>query len=294
MITDDAGGGALPESIMWMKAWTPKFATRHVRAELDVWPHDVGTTFTWDVVLQLGVDDVPVFFDVDLPWTYYDFDTPATNEEGELMGGLTHLGNPTLGVHGGGVVAEVVGFWGGAWVAIPSENTPLSADGATPPSELPILDIATLLSAWLTRNGVEGHRFFPLGVPVRWAFGIEGQLFPLIYLRTDLYSTLYIPTASEYPVIGTLEQISELEVLSPVGAGAGLRYQTLFGVTNSLSDGSVHGLEPYLLYRAPLDGPFAFPLLARVGVLVGLTDVPGASFDGGKVVTVRSMLGYRF
>lgn len=285
IITANASEGE-PEAIAWMRTWKPRFAVRHVRAEFEAWDHDLGTSFMWDVAMSVGVDDVPVFLDIDLPWTYFDADTPRLNPEtNEMVGGHTHIGNTTIGIHGGGVAAKVIGFWGGAWFGIPSGKA------------ISLLDQETLLAAFSARNGVEGHRFFPDTIPFRWAFGIEGQLYPLVYLRSDFFTTILFPNAKlddEGAFIGgTFEQIHELEVLSPVGAGAGLRYQMLANVASSIADVGIHGVEPYFLYNPPYVGPYAFDLFARLGFLFSVNEVPQFQ-TFGSVLTIRTQVGYRF
>ncbi len=271
-----------------MKPWKPRFAVRQVRAEFDVWDHNLGTSYMWDVVLAMGVEDVPVLFDVVIPWTHYDFTGPRRNPEtGETVEAHTHIGNPTLGLHGGGVAADVVGFWGGAWVSIPSAKA------------ISTLDAEALIAAFAARNGVEGHRFLPNTVPLRWAFGIEGQLHPFVYLRSDFYSTLYFPNEKlqgSFSIPATFEQIHELEVLSPIGLGGGLRFQSLFNVSRSISASTVHGLEPFFAYQPPSEGPYAFDLFARLGLLFSLNEIPGTNGAAGlgNVVTVRTQVGYRF
>jgi hypothetical protein len=291
VVTENASESSdLPESILWMKKWKPRFATRHIRAEFDVWDHDGGTTYNWDVVMLIGVEDFPLYLDVDIPWTHLDLAAPYTDpESGEVSDAHTHFGNATLGFHGGGVVANVIGFWGGAWVGIPSAKA------------ISRLDATTLAAAFGARNAVEGHRFFPDVIPVRWAFGIEGQPFPLIYLRSGLYTVLYIPNedlseVDNLTIPALFEQIHELEVLSPVGAGGGLRFQSFINVTaeaNEEASGSAHSIEPFISYQPPYEGPYAFDLFARIGLLFPITQVRG--FDTiGNNLTVRTQLGYRF
>lgn len=272
-------GSSLPESILWMKQWKPRFLVRHVRMEFDVWDHAAGTSYMWNFIMALGVDEVPVLLDIELPFTHYDLEPNAPD-----MKAHTHFGNATLGLHGGGVIANVIGLWGGGWVGIPSAK------------DISSIDLATTALAAYSRNFVEAYRFLPNSIPFRLAFGIEGQPFPLLYLRSTISSVTYFPNVKPDQfgnVPSVLEQIHEAEVLSPVGAGGGLRFSSVFDVDDAGLPEPLHALEPFISYQPPYDGPYAFDLFARLGFLFGLNN-PFSLVTNEKVFTITTQVGYRF
>jgi hypothetical protein len=285
------GDGTWPEAIAWMEAWKPRFATRHVRVDFEVWPTDDVDAFTWDLTVLMGVEDAPVFGDFTLPMAY-------VTEHGTDVDQF-HVGSPTLGVHGGGVLGRIVGLWGGLAVSIPTLH-----DYPTPDeSPLPFLALSQVAGM---RGFVEAHRFYPLTVPVRFGMGVEVQIVPFLYFRTEIFPVFYIFLEELQEVTGStffsiLDHVSELELLSPIGLGGGMRFQEAFGVaTVSRSDAVSAGdftqlaFEPFISYQPPYEGPYSFPVFARVGLLIAIDEPLGFGFDDGKLMTVRSSVGVRF
>jgi hypothetical protein len=288
--------GTWPEAIAWMETWKPRFATRHVRLDFEVWPQDAFDTYTWDLVLLMGVEDAPVFGDLILPITFLSADGADQ----------FHFGNPTLGVHGGGVLADVVGLWGGLSVSIPTLTE-------FPAEDESFLPVATLFSAATMRGLVEAHRFFPLTVPVRFGVGVEVQILPFLYFRTELFPAFYIALeelddATGESFFALLDHVSEAELLSPIGLGGGVRFQEAIGLSSisasqsgsddddeiEAGDGAQLAFEPFVSYQPPIEGPYSVPVFARVGLLLAIDDPLGFGFGDGHLATVRTSVGVRF
>lgn len=288
-----------PEVIAWMrKDWKPLALTRHVRAEMDVGLFDLADAYTWDVVAQLGFDDVPAFLDVDIPvglLTVDGVDDKAV------------MGNVVIGGHGGDVVASgKLGLWGGLLIAIPTTVDPEDRSG---------LAVSALSTSSMLRGGIDSHRFAPLNVPIRGDFGLAWQIYPLVYYRFQVAGSAWVSTLDDAQrggrpaVRGFLEFINDVEALSPWGPGLGVRLQAWVDATQySGGLGGLGGLgldrdqlaiEPYITYRPPFSGPLNVPVFARLGFLL---PIDGGLFDetlralnnGDDGFVLRAMLGGRF
>ncbi len=297
---DDEGGS---ESRTFMRYWEPQFAWRSVRAEFDVWSTEDFNCYTWDVVARLGVEDFPAYLDIDLPWTFLAWD-----------GGSDQLqfGNPTFGGHGGGKLGDHVGLWGGMTVSVPTTFIDENDD------EGQADEFLALSLASRARALVDAHRFTALFVPLRFQLGVEVQIHPFVYARAELAPAIYIPTEDVDQLTGgyayaafysTMDQIYEVEALSPIGLGGGVRFQvwTELGADVGVDSGrdlAQMALEPYIAYSPPFRGPFEMPLFARLGLLFALDNPLGFGFDeqdgpqdgsaNWKVATVRALVGGRY
>ncbi len=293
-------GNDEPEVIAWMrKDWKPLALTRHIRGEMDVGLFEQGNAFTWDVVAQLGFDDVPAFFDIDLP---IGFLSPELGDDKVVMG------NIVIGGHGGGVLAATsnkLALWGGLLVAIPTSVDPADR------SQLAFDALSTSTSL---RAGIEAHRFAPFNVPIRGNFGLAYQIYPLVYYRFELAGSAHISTLEEaqrgpFPAVrGFVEFINDFEALSPWGPGAGVRLQAWVdgtqydgGLLGNVIDREQLAVEPYIMYRPPFAGPANIPVFARLGFLLPVDDGPFSStlgaLDGdptGSYFVLRAMIGGRF
>ncbi len=282
--------GGTSEGLAWMSRWQPQFAWRSISAEFDMWSTDEFTSYTWDLVARLGVEDFPAYFDIDIPWTFLDVSGAA---------GQLQFGNPTLGGHGGGMVADVVGIWAGLTVSIPT-TFPDTGDQDGQSDEW-----AALAAASQVRALVQAHRFMALYVPLRLLTGVEVQIHPYIYLRAEFDPLLAIPTEDAQDqaerfghdaFFAAMDQIYEVEALSPIGLGGGVRFQAWLQLTNNARLGArtQTAIEPYITYSPPFIGPFAAPVFARAGLLIALDEPLGMGFDDNKVATLRTQVGVRY
>ncbi|MBW2457758.1 MAG: hypothetical protein JRI68_24855 [Deltaproteobacteria bacterium] len=297
---DDEDGGA---SRTFMRYWEPQFAWRSIAAEFDVWSTEDFNCFTWDIVARLGVEDFPAYFDIDIPWTYLSVDG-GDDDMDQLQ-----FGNPTFGGHGGGKVGGVVGIWGGATVSIPTTFVDENDDDGQGD------EFTALALASRARALVDAHRFFALYVPLRFMVGVEVQIHPYVYARAEFAPAFYIPTGDAQDLADALhydaffsvmDQIYEVEALSPIGLGGGVRFQLWWDMNENMSDLAYGGdraqtaLEPYITYSPPFRGPYEVPVFARVGLLFALDDPVGFGFDDRgrgdhwKVATLRTQVGARY
>ncbi|MEM6791442.1 MAG: hypothetical protein AAF715_28245 [Myxococcota bacterium] len=282
----DIGGGG-PEEIAWMaKDWRPRPLVRHARLEADAFTFDGGSVLTLDAVAQIGFDeDVLGFLDVIVPMAILLVEEPFDD--------TVVAGNIVVGGHGGDVFAEGrVAVWGGAHIAIPTTVDPEARS---------LSAAAALLTASRMRGGAEAHRFAPLNVPLRAHVGVAGQIHPLVYDRLEFAGAAWVSTLDETErggqsdVFGVVELANELEVVSPWGPGVGLRAQYVANVRADTEAQTQLAVEPYATYRPPFAGPFAFPLVARVGVLFPVADGDLLEPDDGDVLWIlRTMIGGRF
>lgn len=297
---DGNDGNDEPEVIAWMrKDWKPLALTRHVRGEMDVGLFEQGNVFTWDVVAQLGFDDVPAFLDVDIPIGFLSSDV---GDDKAVMG------NIVIGGHGGDVLASTsnkLALWGGLLVAIPTTIKPEDRS----------LSALTALSASTSlRAGIEAHRFAPFNVPIRGSFGLAYQIYPLVYYRFEVAGSAWVSTLEEaerggVPAVrGFVEFINDFEALSPWGPGAGVRLQAWVdgtqydgGLLGNAFDRDQLAVEPYIMYRPPFSGPANIPVFARLGFLLpvddGIFSNALGSFNGdptGSYFVLRAMVGGRF
>ena len=263
------------ESVAWMEDWTPRYASSRAGLEYDVYVgSEAASLMTWDLGFQLAFGEEETFtFGATLPFGY-------VRDFGAV------IGNPVISLLGGGKVHEQVGLWGGLRIAIPT----------LPSADLLGGDTANLLSKLALsqlRAGTELHRFFPLSVPVRLPFGGEFQLHPLVYLRVEIDPTLFFPTQSGGANSVVMDQINELEVLSPIGLGGGIRLQESFILTDATDRAQV-GLEPFISYEPPSEGDYAVPVYARLGLMMALDSPRGFASDTNKVATLRFAVGAKF
>ncbi|MEZ4446707.1 MAG: hypothetical protein R3B72_46950 [Polyangiaceae bacterium] len=263
------------ESVAWMENWTPRYASSRAGLEYDLYVgSEAASLMTWDLGFQLAFGEEETFtFGATLPFGY-------VRDFGAV------IGNPVISLLGGGKLHEQVGLWGGLRIAIPTLPSAdlLGADTANLASKLVLAPL---------RAGVELHRFFPLSVPVRLPFGGEFQLHPLVYLRVEIDPTLFFPTQSGGANSVVMDQINELEVLSPIGLGGGIRLQESFILTNATDRAQV-GLEPFLSYEPPTEGDYAVPVYARLGLMMALDSPFGFAFDTNKIATLRFAVGAKF
>ena len=269
-------GEDLSETTAWMKDWLPHFASSHAELDFEVWSTSRSTSLTWDAIFQVAVGDKEGVgaFDIDIPWAY-------STGVGQAM-----IGNPTLGGHGGGVVAGIVGIWGGGSIGIPTTTQDSSLES-----------LAVNGEAAYVRALVNGHRFALAAVPVRAAFGVEVQIHPFVYFRTEFAPIFFLSTIPNADVQVTMDQVNELEALSPIGLGGGVRFQEEFFFTEPLAtamDNAALALEPYIAYQPPQGGPYGAPVFARVGLLFALNKPLGFGFDRGKVASLRTAVGVHF
>lgn len=273
--SDDDDGYS--ESVAWMKNWVPRYADSRAGIEYDVLLDDP-TAMSWDLAARIAFGEEATFaFDLGLPWAWAD-------------GGEAIIGNPVVGLLGGGKPADWVGMYGGAWIGIPTKpGFPGDADAAATASQ-------ALGTAFL-RAGIQSHRFLPILVPLRFGVGAEFQLHPLVYLRTELAPQLNIPTEGGGGNM-TLDHITDIEVLSPIGLGGGIRLQEYFTLVDTPlyggSDRAQVALEPFIAYEPPRQGDYAVPIYARLGLLFALDDPFGFGFESGKIATLRTAVGARF
>jgi len=297
---DPNDGNDEPEVIAWMrKDWKPLALTRHVRAEMDVGLFDAANVYTWDVVAQLGFDEVPAFLDIDIP---IGLASPEAGDDKAVVG------NIVIGGHGGDVLAATsnkLALWGGLLVAIP---TSVDLDDRSP------LARGALAISSALRAGIESHRFAPFNVPIRANVGLAYQIYPLVYYRFEMAGAAWVSTLDEAErggapaVRGFVEFVNDLEVLSPWGPGAGVRLQAW--VDGTQYDGGLFGnafdrdqlaVEPYIMYRPPFSGPANIPVFARLGFLLPVDDGGFSNLLGGlngdptsNYFVLRATVGGRF
>jgi hypothetical protein len=256
-----------------MVPWVPHSGISHASIEYEVWSTSAFAVHTWDAVLQLSFGDPDGYGAVhfDLPWDYV-----SALE-------LAAIANPVVGGQGGAKVHDQIALWGGLKIAIPTVTSNSDPDR-----------VAAVGAGTYVRAAVESHRFAVFYVPLRFGLGAEFQIHPLVYLRIEADPMVLIPTEGQDAEL-VMDQINEIEALSPIGLGGGLRFQEAFAFTSD-GDKAQLALEPYIAYEPPFEGPYSIPLRARVGLLFALDDPLGFGFDSGplKVASVRTSIGGRF
>ncbi|HHH31367.1 MAG TPA: hypothetical protein ENK57_23885 [Polyangiaceae bacterium] len=278
------------ESVAWMKDWLPRYASSRAGLDFDVFLDDP-TAMTWDLVARVAFGKESTFaLDLGLPWAWAD-------------GGEAIIGNPVIGLLGGGKLADPVGMYGGFWIGIPTKP------GIPDLSDLDAqARSAQALVTALLRAGIHSHRFIPIWVPLRFGIGAELQLHPLVYLRTELAPQINVGLEGANTTL-TIDHITDVEVLSPIGLGGGLRLQEYFtpldtpiysffafGPGATSVDRAQVALEPYVAYEPPRQGDYAIPIYTRIGLLMALDDPLGFGFSssGFKVATLRTSVGATF
>lgn len=288
--SDDDDDDGYSESVAWMKDWLPRYASSRAGLEFDVLLDDP-TIMSWDAVARVAFGEESTFaLDLALPWAWAD-------------GGEAIIGNPVIGLLGGGKLADPVGMYGGFWIGIPTKP------GIPDLSDLDAqARVAQALITALLRAGIQSHRFIPIFVPLRFGLGAEFQLHPLVYLRTELAPQINVGLEGVNATL-TIDHITDVEVLSPIGLGGGLRLQEYFtpldtpiysfftfGPGATSVDRAQVALEPYIAYEPPRQGDYAVPIYARLGLLMALDDPLGFGFasNGFKVATLRTTIGTTF
>ena len=287
---DDDDDEGYSESVAWMKDWLPRYASSRAGLEFDVFLDDP-TAMTWDAVARVAFGEESTFaLDLALPWAWAD-------------GGDAIIGNPVIGVLGGGKLADPVGMYGGFWIGIPTKpGLPDISD-----QDAQARAGQALVTA-LLRAGIQSHRFMPIWVPLRFGIGAEFQLHPLVYLRTELAPQINVGLDGVNTTL-TVDHITDIEALSPIGLGGGLRLQEYFtpldtplysvfafGPGATSFDRAQVAIEPYIAYEPPRQGDYAVPIYARLGLLMALDDPLGFGFasNGFKVATLRTSIGTTF
>ena len=250
---------------------------------------DDPTIMSWDAVARVAFGEESTFaLDLGLPWAWAD-------------GGDAIIGNPVIGLLGGGKLADPVGMYGGFWIGIPTKpGIPDISD-----QDAQRRAGQALITA-LLRGGIQSHRFVPIFVPLRFGIGAEFQLHPLVYLRTELAPQINVGLEGVNSTL-TIDHITDVEVLSPIGLGGGLRLQeyftpldlplySIFSFGTTSVDRAQVALEPYIAYEPPRQGDYAVPIYARVGLLMALDEPLGFGFasNGFKVATLRTSIGATF
>lgn len=264
-------GSEYGESVAWMVPWVPHSGISHASAEYEVFSTAQGAMHTWDVVLQLsfGEPDGYGALHLDLPWGYLSTIDTAS------------IANPVVGGQGGAKVHDQIALWGGFKISFPTVTANSDPDRAV-----------VVATGSIVRAGAELHRFALFSVPLRFSVGAEFQIHPLVYLRIEADPMVLIPTEGQGAAV-LMDQINEIEALSPIGLGGGVRFQGVYVFTGS-GDIAQLALEPYIAYEPPFEGPFSVPLRARVGLMFALDEPLGFGFDPGRLMTVRTAIGGRF
>ncbi len=268
---DGDRGSDYSESVAWMVQWVPRSGISHASLEYELFSTEVGAMHTWDAVLQLafGEPDAYGALHVDLPWGYL-----STNDTASIA-------NPVLGGQGGAKLHDQIALWGGFKIAFPTVTASSDPDRAQ-----------VVAAGAVVRALAEAHRWALFAVPLRLNLGAEFQIHPLVYFRLEADPMVLVPTEGQDAEV-VMDQINELEALSPIGLGGGARFQGVYLFT-SPGDKAQLALEPYIAYEPPFEGPFSLPLRARIGLLFALDAPLGLGFDPGKLMTLRTSIGARF
>jgi hypothetical protein len=254
--------------------WTPRTQGSRVGIDFGIWPTDDIKTFPFAIVGQFEVIR-SLHIDFELPWAIAATTPEFGDGDSEAI-----FGNPTFGLHYGGMISRRVGLYAGGTISI-SPHLDGDFDNAI---------VAVLATA---ANGYgDFHRYFPEYLFVRPRVGVEIQGAPFFYYRGDLVPMILGPIGegardTEFIV----ETFHDFEFRAPMGVGGGFRLQGVFLATfdrefDDDDDTSQLAMEPFFAYEPP-NGHF----YARVGLLIALDEPLGFGFNEGKVATVRTSLG---
>ncbi len=273
--------------------WALKEQNR-IGLDFDIWPWELSffgndihiVSLAWGIPMQFRLVE-NVYLDANVSWAFYGVDTDGT-DDGAAFGHIT------LGAHYADTPIEVLSWWAGGVIAIP---THLAAIDPTDGDDAPAAAAAGMAVA--SRAYSEPHRFAVLHLPIRPGAGIEVRPVDFLFIRTEWWFGQYIPLTDD-PGFGLFfladndfefiwEWPTEIELRAPFGLLGGLRFQQNFPLTTDPITGEdlvQLGLEQFIGYQQPDAGVYA-----RLGWMWALDEALGFAFDDGKVMSVRLSVG---
>lgn len=254
--------------------WTPRTQGNRIGGDFGIWPTDTIKTLPFAIVGQLQITRV-LHLDFEVPWAIAVSTPEFGDGDSEAI-----FGNPTFGLHYGGMLSRRVALYAGGTISV-SPN--LDSDI----SDNLVASLATGANAY-----GDLHRYVPEYIFVRPRVGVEIQGAPFFYYRGELVPMILGPLGENVRNAEfVIETLHDFEFRARSGVGGGVRLQGVFLATfdrgfDNNEDTSQLAMEPFFAYEPP-DGHF----YARVGLLIALDEPLGFGFKEGRVATIRTSLG---
>jgi len=263
--------------------WVPKAMGSRVTGEINWWPGDFEHIVTMGIGAQIRLTQV-VFADLDVAWAVF---VPDRKDHLSSTTSTFAFGNPTAGVHWAGLMNDKLAMHAGGSLTVATLFRDRDVFYARPGRGNGDLDVVgTRGTATLVRAYADFHRLVPDYIFLRGRAGMELQIRPELYYRTELAPVVAIAVVADTADF-ILDIQHEIEARSSLGIGGGLHLQAVF-TTLLRKDTTQLALEPYFVFD-PGRGVYA-----RVGTLLALDEPLGFGLESGRVASICITLGGRW